>query len=89
MSNAKYTKGPWGVKRTKVGMTPTVCAKDGIVFSVDRSPEELLANANLAAAAPEMAEALKTFIKVFASYEGWSEAPFVKARAALEKAGIK
>lgn len=89
MSTAKHTPGPWAVNPI---MRDQICTFDGLkalaIANRDGDPYEVMATAQLIAAAPELLEALKEL-----SAEEWrdDDDPILncarsKARAAITKA---
>ncbi len=94
-ANAKYTPGPWRAVAPKgrpSDYTSIVDGPDGIMVlfagSPSRTDEEIVANAALAAAAPDLVEALKFFANPPTSEPiTWRKAQ-ERARAALSKAGV-
>src|SRR5689334_19211469 len=70
MSTTKHTPGPWHVEAEEWtdGQGILICCKDAGVALIDPDDEEGatpedFANAHLIAAAPEMLEALKAFLR--------------------------
>lgn len=81
MSAAKHTPGPMTVKYNEDGEgfdAITFVGGNAVARRVPRSVSEFLA------AAPEMAEALKAFLRAYPDWDPLSQ----QARAALEKAGL-
>jgi hypothetical protein len=89
MSEAKYTPGPWQQWKGQVFIqnpSRMICDVSGDSIAWPLIPEEVIPNARLIAAAPELLEALE---RVCASWEakgvGMTDA-LAMARAAIAKA---
>lgn len=98
-ANAKYTPGPWRAVAPKgrpSDYTSIVDGPDGIMVlfagSPSRTDEEIVANAALAAAAPDLVEALDALGGAIAEADELDDpaifAGMAKARDALSKAGV-
>lgn len=99
MSTPKHTPGPWvkdfhgsrghikSVAPHPKGFTPTVCRYDTCAKSL--TPDEIEANGELLAAAPELAECLRDMVAECSRWPGGSATGEAIARAAalLERIG--
>jgi hypothetical protein len=87
---SQYTKGPWYVEDADAAV-PVCAESDGMLVAyvdytkVRRDPVEYAANAQLIAAAPEMAEMLLSMFS-HVSHGGPTRA---EAEALLKKAGLR
>src|SRR5687768_9294954 len=91
---AAHTPGPW-IPTNIPGLLGgadvivSLVREDAIVCSMGHDMPEILANARLIAAAPELAESLREILTGQLHGNIDTEAPrFQKARAALAKAGL-
>lgn len=88
MSDTPWTKGPWMIDGLSEWLVRDHCGNRVASCSLGR--DETLANANLIAAAPDMAEALAAFIAIDEDSDPTPQdridAAFAAARAVLVKA---
>jgi hypothetical protein len=98
MTKAKHTDGPWTVESSNEG--GFVIEKDGYLVIASRGPHEkraneMLANARLIAAAPELLAALEGFLAMYIAaansgdWGNWNpeeDPEVIAARAAISKA---
>ena len=97
--DAKYTKGPWGVREawnddgyevfpTRGGAPESVgeWCEVASVPETDVEGESAEANANLIAAAPELLEALEVGLAALVEARGWAGYPQCQMRATIAKA---
>lgn len=91
MNEAKPTLGPWiasdKVRDDSIVITTTIGGYEvGEIYAWEDVPEESRANAKLAAAAPELLQALQAMVTEFEGCSADRAPALITARAAITKA---
>lgn len=89
-----YTKGPWGWTHNSGNYGHTVFSRDIVIAKTpehkdDKDHDENQANAALIAAAPELLEACKEFVRKVECGEARSKRSYAQMKAAIAKAEVK